>query len=159
MAMGIHRYARGPRSSGARAPMAEINVTPLVDVMLVLLIIFMVTAPLLKAGVPVELPESRAKALSEEKQQVTISMTRDGTVYVDDEPVSPGELPDRLVGFTPDADGKLPLVTLRADRALDYGQVIAVMGELNRAGFTSISLVTTAGGAEPAVIRGSGEAE
>lgn len=159
MAMGIHSHGRGRRGSGSRAPMAEINVTPLVDVMLVLLIIFMVTAPLLKAGVPVELPESRAKALSEEKQQVTISMARDGTVYVDDEPVPDGQLPDRLTGFTPDADGKLPLVTLRADKALDYGRVIGVMGELNRAGFTSISLVTIAGGGEPPSSGGSEEAE
>jgi biopolymer transport protein TolR len=159
MAMGVHKYARGRRSGGGRAPMAEINVTPLVDVMLVLLIIFMVTAPLLKAGVPVELPESRAKALAEEEQQVTISMARDGTVYLDQDAVAPGELADRLAGFKPGPDGKLPLVTLRADKALDYGRVIGVMGELNRAGFTSISLVTIAGGAEPAVIRGSGAAE
>jgi biopolymer transport protein TolR len=139
--------------------MAEINVTPLVDVMLVLLIIFMVTAPLLKAGVPVDLPESRAKALSEEAQQVTLSIARDGTIYIDDQPVSPGELPDRLAAVPPGPDGKPPLVTLRADRALDYGRVIGVMGELNRAGFTSISLVTIAGGAEPASSRGSGEGQ
>jgi biopolymer transport protein TolR len=157
MAMGIHSHSRGRRGSGARAPMAEINVTPLVDVMLVLRIIFMVTAPLLKAGVPVELPESRAKALSEEKRQVTLSIARDGIVYLDNDPVAPGELPDRLAGVDPDPDGKLPLVTLRADKALDYGQVIAVMGELNRAGFTSISLVTIAGGGAPAVSRGSDE--
>jgi biopolymer transport protein TolR len=124
--------------------------------MLVLLIIFMVTAPLLKAAVPVDLPESRAKALSEEAQQVSISLTRDGAIYVDDAPVAAGELPDRLAGIAPGPDGKPPLVTLRADKALDYGQVIAVMGELNRAGFNAISLVTTATGAEPAVIRGSG---
>jgi biopolymer transport protein TolR len=141
------------------APLAEINVTPLVDVMLVLLIIFMVTAPLLKAGVPVDLPESRAKALSEEAQQVTLSIARDGTIYIDDQPVSPGELPDRLAAVPPGPDGKPPLVTLRADRALDYGRVIGVMGELNRAGFTSISLVTIAGGAEPASSRGSGEGQ
>ena len=157
MAMGLHRHSRGTRGSGARAPMAEINVTPLVDVMLVLLIIFMVTAPLLKAGVPIELPDSRAKALSEEKQQVTISIARDGVVYLDDAAIAPGELPDRLAAVPPGPDGKLPLVTLRADKALDYGQVIAVMGELNRAGFTSISLVTIAGGAGPAASRGSGD--
>ena len=143
--------------------MAEINVTPLVDVMLVLLIIFMVTAPLLKAGVPVELPESRAKALAEEQLQVTVSMARDGTVYLDDAPLAPGELPDRLGGFPRDREGRLPLVVLRADRALDYGRVMAVMGELNRAGFTSISLVTSASGAAPArdrpLSRGSGGEE
>jgi biopolymer transport protein TolR len=139
--------------------MAEINVTPLVDVMLVLLIIFMVTAPLLKAAVPIELPESRAKALSEEKQQVTISVARDGEIYIDDNPVAPGELPDRLAAIQPGPDGKLPLVTLRADRAIDWGRAMAVMGELNRAGFTSISLVANATGAEPAVIGGSGRGQ
>jgi biopolymer transport protein TolR len=143
--------------------MAEINVTPLVDVMLVLLIIFMVTAPLLKAGVPVELPESRAKALAEEQLQVTISMARDGAVYLDDESLAPGELTERLSGFPRDRDGKLPLVVLRADRSLDYGRVMSVMGELNRAGFTSISLVTSAAAAAPArdsaLISGSGVEE
>jgi biopolymer transport protein TolR len=139
--------------------MAEINVTPLVDVMLVLLIIFMVTAPLLKAGVPVELPESRAKALSEEKQQITVSVARDGQIYLDNEVVAPGELADRLEDVPPGPDGKPPLVTLRADKAIDWGRAMAVMGELNRAGFTSISLVTTATAAQPAVIGGSGGAE
>jgi biopolymer transport protein TolR len=152
------RGRRG-RRGGRRTPMAEINVTPLVDVMLVLLIIFMVTAPLLKAGVPVELPESRAKALSEEKQQITVTVARDGQIYLDDEPVAPGELADRLAGVEPGADGKPPLVTLRADKAIDWGRAMAVMGELNRAGFTSISLVTTATAAQPAVIGGSGGGE
>ena len=155
MAMGLSGGKRG-RGRSRRTPMAEINVTPLVDVMLVLLIIFMVTAPLLKAGVPVELPESRAKALSEEKQQITVSVARDGQIYLDNEVVAPGELADRLEGVPPGADGKPPLVTLRADKAIDWGRAMAVMGELNRAGFTSISLVTTATAAQPAVIGGSG---
>jgi biopolymer transport protein TolR len=143
--------------------MSEINVTPFVDVMLVLLIIFMVTAPLLTAGVPVELPDSRAKALSEEASQVDIAVRRDGTVVIDDSPLAPGELADRLERIAPGGDGKLPLVILRADKALDYGRVIGVMGELNRAGFTSISLVTgvtaNAPDSGPAVSQGSGEAQ
>jgi biopolymer transport protein TolR len=122
--------------------MAEINVTPLVDVMLVLLIIFMVTAPLLNAGVPVELPESRAKALAQETQMVTVSLDSEGTIYLDEAPLAPGELADRLAAVPRDADGKPPQVTLRADRALDYGRVMAVMGELNRSGFNAIQLVT-----------------
>ena len=153
----------GRRGRGKRAPMAEINVTPLVDVMLVLLIIFMVTAPLLKAGVPVELPESRAKALAEAAKQVTISLSKDGAVYLDDINVAPGELPDRLSGLPMGADGKPPQVTLRADRGLDYGAVMAVMGELNRAGFNQIALVTAAAGPVPSaavpVTPGSGAAE
>ena len=140
------RTGRGRR---AASTLAEINVIPLVDVMLVLLIIFMVTAPLLKAGVPVELPDSRAKALSEEPKQVTLSLSRDGSLYMDDEPVGPGELEGRLSTIPRGADGKPPLVTLRADKALDYGRVMGVMGELNRAGFNSISLVTNSSVAEP----------
>jgi biopolymer transport protein TolR len=126
--------------------MAEINITPLVDVMLVLLIIFMVTAPLLKAAVPIELPDSRAKAMSEEATQITITVQRDGTVFYEDTPLAAGELADRLVSVGPGPDGKKPLVTLRADKALDYGTIMGVMGELNRAGFSSISLVTGVSG-------------
>lgn len=151
------RRGKGRRGRGARAPMAEINVTPLVDVMLVLLIIFMVTAPLLKAGVPVELPESRAKALAEERLQVTLSMRRDGSLWLDEAPIAPADLPGRLAALPRNADGGLPLVTLRADKALDYGSVMSVMGELNRAGITSISLVTSAT-ARP-LSRGSGDEE
>ncbi|MDP3907744.1 ExbD/TolR family protein [Novosphingobium sp.] len=122
--------------------MAEINVTPLVDVMLVLLIIFMVTAPLLNAGVPVELPDSNARALAQEPAQVNLSLSRDGRVYIDQSEVDPGTLADRLAALPRGADGKPPLVTLRADKSLDYGRVMSVMGELNHAGFNSISLVT-----------------
>jgi biopolymer transport protein TolR len=150
MALGVHSFSkRGRGRRGGRAPMAEINVTPLVDVMLVLLIIFMVTAPLMKAAVPVELPDSRANALTEETQQVTLSLSRSGELYFDDVPVAPGELADRLAGVPPGADGKPPLVTLRADRGLDYGRVMGVMGELNRAGFNSISLVTNSSATAP----------
>ena len=147
MAMGLHRFGGGrrPRGRGARAPMAEINVTPLVDVMLVLLIIFMVTAPLLKAGIPIQLPDSRAKPLDQTPHQITIAIDPQGNVYLDDAQMAPGELADRLGSVARDEDGQLPLVTLRADRSLDYGRVIAVMGELNHAGFNRISLVTGTG--------------
>ncbi len=124
--------------------MAEINVTPLVDVMLVLLIIFMVTAPLMTAGVPVKLPDSNANALPQEPRQVTISMTADGRTYLDNAELAPGELTDRLVALAAASGGEEPpLVTLRADRTLPYGNVMAVMGELNHSGFKSISLVTS----------------
>jgi biopolymer transport protein TolR len=148
--------ARRRNGRSSRTPMAEINVTPMVDVMLVLLIIFMVTAPLLKAGVPVELPDSRAKALGEDAAQITLTMARDGKLYLDSDELAPGELSDRLGAITPGADGKLPLVTLRADKGLDYGRVMGVMGELNRAGFNAISLVTSASGVDPTVSAGSG---
>ena len=161
MAMGVSSGpgGRGRRGRGKRAPMAEINVTPLVDVMLVLLIIFMVTAPLLKTGVPVELPESRANQLDEQKDQIAITLSRQGEVYLDDVSVAPGELADRLADVKPDAEGKLPPVTLRADKLLDYGRVMGVMGELNRAGFTTISLVTSAAAGEPAVKPRSGSGQ
>ena len=90
MAMGLHTSSRGRSRSSRRAPMAEINVTPLVDVMLVLLIIFMVTAPLLASGVPVELPDSRANALDQQPDQVIISVDRDGFIYIDDGLVEEG---------------------------------------------------------------------
>ncbi|WP_395328550.1 ExbD/TolR family protein [Novosphingobium sp. BL-8H] len=150
MAMGMSGGGgrRGGRRgrAGSRTPMAEINVTPLVNVMLVLLIIFMVTAPLMKAAVPVDLPDSRAQAMNDESDQLTISIKRDGTVFYETEALAPGELSERLAGVPNAADGHKPQVTLRADKSLDYGRVIEVMGELNHAGFTSISLVTGVSG-------------
>jgi len=140
MAPGGGSRRRGRR--GRRGVIAEINVTPLVDVMLVLLIIFMVTAPLMNAGVPVDLPDSRANPLPQQPRQVTISLAADGKTYLDEAEVAPGELADRLASIAPGENGKPPLVTLRADRKLPYGDVMAVMGELNHAGFNSISLVT-----------------
>ena len=142
MAMGVHTSSRGRGRSSRRAPMAEINVTPLVDVMRGLLIIFMVTAPLLASGVPVELPESRANALDQQPDQVTISIDREGFIYIDDGLIEQGRLPEALANVRCGVDDA-PLVTLRADRALDYGRVMAVMGELNRAGCNRISLVTS----------------
>ena len=127
--------------------MAEINVTPLVDVMLVLLIIFMVTAPLLVSAVPIDLPDSRAKPLDQQPDQVTVSIDPEGQIFLDSDKLAPGELADRLAGLV--KDGKPPLVTLRADKALDYGRVMAVMGELNAAGVTQISLVTSGSAKAP----------
>ena len=122
--------------------MAEINVTPLVDVMLVLLIIFMVTAPLLSTGVPIDLPDSQAKPLDQTPSQIELSIATDGTVYLDKAVVRPGTLGAMLEAVPKGADGKPPLVTLRADKTLEYGKVMGVMGELNHAGFNAISLVT-----------------
>ncbi|MEO0033120.1 MAG: protein TolR [Pseudomonadota bacterium] len=137
---------RGRRGRARGAAMSEINVTPLVDVMLVLLIIFMVTAPMLTAGVPIDLPDSRAEALKEDQHEITVSMDGEGRLFLDDQELAPGELGERLANV--DKGGNAPLVVLRADRTLDYGRVVAVMGELNAAGFKSISLVTN--GSAPA---------
>jgi biopolymer transport protein TolR len=134
------------KSRGRRAPMAEINVTPLVDVMLVLLIIFMVTAPLLTAGVPVNLPESRAKALDQEQKPVQLAIDDKGQIFVDDEPVDDAGLAAMLeqVAARKGADGKPPQIYLRADQGLGYGKVMRVMGELNRVGLNRVSLLTNA---------------
>ena len=137
----------GSERRGRRTPMAEINVTPMVDVMLVLLIIFMVTAPLLVAGVPVDLPDSKAGALDQEQKPVQISLDADGGLFVDDQPVSRLELPARLAqiaGSATEEGG--PRIFLRADRGLDYGLVMGVMGEINAAGLRKVALVSTQGG-------------
>ena len=139
--MGATLPSRGGRSR--RAPMAEINVTPLVDVMLVLLIIFMVTAPLLVAGVPVDLPESRAGALDQQAKPVQIALDKDGGLYIDAQPVSDAALPQRLAAIAAEpAPGEGRRIYLRADKSLDYGRVMRVMGELNRAGLNRVALVS-----------------
>lgn len=145
MAMNISSGGgRRGRRAHRRAPMAEINVTPLVDVMLVLLIIFMVTAPLLVTGVPVELPESRANPLDQKDEPVEIAIDKDGATFIDGTEVPPSELAARLdeIAAAQDADNPKQIM-LRGDRAINYGQMMRVMGELNRAGLNSVSLVTT----------------
>ena len=142
--------AMGPIHSGGqrqrRSPMAEINVTPMVDVMLVLLIIFMVTAPLLVAGVPVDLPDSKAGALDQESQPIQISLDPSGKVFIDENEVAPATLGQRLqqIAASSREEGG-PRVFLRADRSLDYGRVMGVMGEINAAGLRKVALVSTQG--------------
>jgi biopolymer transport protein TolR len=149
MAMGLAGGSGGRRGRGRRrAAMADINVTPLVDVMLVLLIIFMVTAPLLTSGVPIDLPDSRADPLDQTPDQVTLSIDSSGFVFIDDTRIEVGELPAAVARLECDS-AAAPLITLRADRALDYGRVMAVMGELNRAGCRAISLVTNSSSTAP----------
>ena len=129
--------------------MAEINVTPLVDVRLVLLIIFMVTAPLLVAGVPVDLPESRAAALDNQVQPVQISLDEQGRIFIDEAQVAETALPQRLAAIAAEpAPEEGRRIFLRADRGLDYGRVMRVMGELNRAGLNRVALVSTAEGGQ-----------
>ena len=142
---GSGRNGNGRRHQRYR-PLAEINVTPLVDVMLVLLIIFMITAPLLMTGVPINLPDSRAKALEQPKKPVQISIDAQGQVFVDDDAVTSAELPDRLsaIAAKQTPGGEPQAIFLRADKALDYGAVDRLLGELNRAGLNKVSLVSTA---------------
>ena len=147
MAMGT----TSRRGRGRRAPMAEINVTPLVDVMLVLLIIFMVTAPLLVAGVPIDLPETRAGALDQQAEPVQVAIDAAGQITIDDATVAEAALPAKLAAIAAQpqpAAGRR--IYLRADRTLDYGRVMRVMGELNRAGLNRVALVSVGGDAPPA---------
>lgn len=156
MAMNLSPGRRGRGRGGGRTPMAEINVTPLVDVMLVLLIIFMVTAPLLVAGVPVKLPESHARALDQNKKPVTLTIDSQGKVFLDESPVSDDDLPQRMAELRQRLDPEAQ-VYLRADGGLDYARVMRVMGELNRAGLNKVALVTTGVSGDASSTAGSGE--
>lgn len=121
-------------------PMSEINVTPMVDVMLVLLIIFMVAAPLLTVGVPVDLPDSRATPLNESVEPVAISIDAKGLIYIQDTAIEGNELIPKLraiLGNKPDTR-----IYVRGDRSIAYGQVMQLMGRLTEAGFTKVALVT-----------------
>ena len=136
----------GSQRRARRSPMAEINVTPMVDVMLVLLIIFMVTAPLLVAGVPVDLPDTKAGALDQEQKPVQISLDGTGALFVDEQPVAAPALGQRLAAIAAASrQPGGPRIFLRADRALDYGRVMQVMGEINAAGLRKVALVSTQG--------------
>ena len=136
--------ARGGRRTRKR-PMAEINVTPMVDVMLVLLIIFMVAAPLLTVGVPIELPKTAAAPLpTEDEEPLTIALTADGLILVQNAEVARGELIPLLRAVS--EERKSGKIFLRADGAIPYEGVMQVMGALNSSGFNEIGLVTEQGG-------------
>jgi biopolymer transport protein TolR len=125
---------------GAYLPLSEINVTPLVDVMLVLLIVFMVTAPLLTVGVPIELPETRASQLSGDKEPLTVSVDSEGRVFLQDTEVDIDEVVPKLEAIA--SGGYSERIYVRGDRDVDYGDVMRVMGRISAAGFRSIGLVT-----------------
>lgn len=133
------------RRRSRAVPMAEINVTPFVDVMLVLLIIFMVAAPLMTVGVPVELPRTAARSLpGEQEEPLTVTVTADGAVMIQTNEVSRDELVDRLRAVAAERESRR--VFLRADGAVSYSDVMQVMGALNAGGFSDIGLVTDSGG-------------
>ena len=141
MGMGVPPSQRRGRH---RAPMADINVTPLVDVMLVLLIIFMVTAPLLVTGVPVKLPENQAKALETNDKPTIISLTAAGEIFINDVQIEEDDMMDRFARLSETQSGaEAPQIFLRADADLDYGNVMKVMGALNRVGLNRVALVST----------------
>jgi len=137
--------ARARRRRSHLRPMSEINVTPMVDVMLVLLIIFMVAAPLLTVGVPVELPKSAAGALpSSIEEPLTVTISATGAVQIQTTEVARDELVTRLRAIA--AERSSERVYLRADASVPYGSVMQVMGALNAGGFSDVALVTDAGG-------------
>ncbi len=120
--------------------MSDINVTPFVDVMLVLLIVFMVTAPLLSAGVPVDLPEANAKPLAIEKEPITVTIDGQGRIFIKDNEVPPDELVTKLGDAV---GGKLDeRIYIRGDKSVSYGAIMKVMGDINGAGFRNIGLVS-----------------
>ena len=123
-------------------PLAEINVTPMVDVMLVLLVIFMVTAPLLTVGVPLDLPKSRATMQIEPKKPIIISLDRNGEIFIGDERIGADELEGRLAALAADDPGRI--VYVRSDRTNTYAQLMDTLGLVNHAGFSKVTLVAEA---------------
>ncbi|HVV28831.1 MAG TPA: protein TolR [Rhizomicrobium sp.] len=140
MAGGIQHTSSRGRGRLRRHTMADINVTPFVDVMLVLLIVFMVTAPLLTVGVPVDLPKTRAPALGQDREPLSITVKRDGTIYLQKEVVPEAALVDKLTAIA--SNGYNQRIFVRGDDRASYGKVMEVMGLLAAAGFTHIGLVT-----------------
>ena len=157
--MAVSSLRGNGRWRGRYRPMAEINVTPLVDVMLVLLIVFMVTAPLLTVGVPVDLPQTQAPPITEPKEPLVISINNEGHIFIQDTESPPKRWCrglQAITGANPDA-----LVYVRADKSIDYGRVLEVMSLISAAGFRKVSLIaetprglpTTAAAAAPPVGR------
>jgi biopolymer transport protein TolR len=144
MAMNMAGSAGGGGRRGRRrvAPMAEINVTPMVDVMLVLLIIFMVSAPLLTVGVPLDLPQTQAKSLEQDKTPLQLSVDVRGKIFINDTEVAINELIPKLKAITDARGGMDERIFMRADKKADYGTVARVMGQLSAAGFKRLALVT-----------------
>lgn len=133
---------RGPRTSSLAA-MSEINVTPFVDVMLVLLVIFMVSTPMIVSGIAVDLPSSSAGALTVEEKPLAITVTSDGGIFIDDVAVDRAGFPEALaLAASGSADASKRTVLLRADQALGYGLVVGIIGTVTKAGFQRVSLVS-----------------
>jgi len=143
MDVGSKRVLGKPGAFGSRhrrAPMSEINVTPLVDVMLVLLIVFMVTAPLLTVGVPIDLPKTAANRVLGQDEPLVISVNKTGGLFLQDTEIKLDQLVPRLTAITQNRKGTR--IFLRGDRNIAYGQVMSVMGALSQAGFNRVALIT-----------------
>jgi len=144
--MAISLPPSGEMGEDRYQPLAEINVTPMVDVMLVLLVIFMVTAPLLTVGVPLDLPKTAAAAITDPKPPVILSLTRVGEVYIGDDRIEPGELEERLAWLA--AEDPTRIVYVRGDQTISYTQLMEALGLVNRAGFSKVTLVAEAAGSK-----------
>ena len=136
---GINGGLRGHKV-GSYRPMSEINVTPMVDVMLVLLVVFMITAPLLTVGVPVDLPKTKASVIVGEDEPLVVTLTAEGELILQDTEVELDKLVARLTAIT--ENRKETRVFVRGDRKIAYGKVMEVMGRINLAGFTRVALIT-----------------
>ncbi|MBO0756362.1 MAG: protein TolR [Bradyrhizobiaceae bacterium] len=132
----------GRRRHRRRPVMSEINVTPMVDVMLVLLIIFMVSAPLLTVGVPIDLPQTKANSLEQDKEPLAVSVNDKGQVFLQNTQIGVDELVAKLKAITEAKGGFDERIFVRGDRKVDYGTVMRVMGRLSAAGFRRVALVT-----------------
>jgi biopolymer transport protein TolR len=132
----------GRRPRRRRTVMSEINVTPFVDVMLVLLIIFMVSAPLLTVGVPIDLPQSQAKALDQDREPLTLSVNVQGQVFLQDKEIKVDDLVPKLKAITDARGGLDAQIYVRGDKKVDYGTMMRVMGRLSAAGYHKVALVT-----------------
>jgi biopolymer transport protein ExbD len=142
--MALSLPPSGEAGEDRYAPLAEINVTPMVDVMLVLLVIFMVTAPLLSVGVPLDLPKSHAAALTEPKKPVVVSLNHEGEVFIGDERVDADELEPRLAALA--VEDPTRIVYVRSDKTNTYAQLMDTLGLVNQAGFSKVSLIAEAAG-------------
>lgn len=142
--MAVSMNNGGGRGGGYRygsfQPMSDINVTPMVDVMLVLLIVFMITAPLLTVGVPVDLPKTKASQMVGEDEPLTVSVNAKGELFLQESKIDLEQLVPRLTAIT--SNKKDTRIFVRGDRSIDYGTVMQVMGTVNLAGFTRVALIT-----------------
>jgi biopolymer transport protein TolR len=140
---GASAAASGRRHRRRRGVMSEINVTPMVDVMLVLLIVFMISAPLLTVGVPLDLPQSQAKSLDQDREPLTVSVNLDGKVFLQNAEIGVNDLVAKLKAVSDARGGGLDeRIYVRGDRKVDYGTMMKVMGRLSGAGFHRVALVT-----------------
>ena len=142
VAGGAHSGVFGKRRHRRRPVMSEINVTPMVDVMLVLLIIFMVSAPLLTVGVPIDLPQSQAANLQPEHEPLAITINVKGQVFLQNTEITLDELVPKLKAITQARGGADERIFVRGDKSVDYGTIMRVMGRLSAAGFRRVGLVT-----------------